>query len=76
MPMAAYVTDPAKSKAYLAATAEYKFKHHITGLVRRCPECGGELPKRKRFCAECSKKHRRSRVRQAVQRFRQSDVIS
>jgi hypothetical protein len=59
LPMAAMVSDPAKSKSYLDAVANYRFQHHISGLSRRCPECGGPLPTRKRFCAGCTSKHRK-----------------
>ena len=76
MPMASYMSDPAKSKAYLDAVAEYKFRHHITGLSRRCPECGGPLPTRKRFCAGCTSKHRRKSTRDAMNRIRGLAVSS
>ena len=76
LPMAAMVSDPAKSKAYLDAVADYKFVHHISGLSRRCPECGGPLPTRKRFCAGCTANHRRKSTRDAVRRFRGVAVSS
>ena len=76
MPMAAIVSDPAKSKSYLEAVAEYKFQHHISGLSRRCPECGGPLPARKRFCADCTSRHRKKTIRNAVRKFRDQPVIS
>src|SRR5450759_2023120 len=70
MPRAGIGSDPAKSKSYLDAVAEYKFQHHITGLTRRCPECRGPLPARKRFCADCTSKHRRKSTRDAMNRIR------
>ena len=76
MPMAGIVSDPAKSKSYLEAVAEYKFQHHITGLSRRCPECSGPLPTRKRFCAGCTSKHRRKSTRDAMNRIRGLAVSS
>jgi len=76
LPMAAYVSNPAKSKAYLDVVAAYKFQHHIAGLSRRCPECGGPLPTRKRFCAGCTGNHRRKSTRDAVRRFRDVAVSS
>jgi hypothetical protein len=76
LPMAAMVSDPEKSKSYLDAAANYKFKHHISGLSRRCPECGGPLPTRKRFCAGCTSQHRQKSNRDAVRRFRDVAVSS
>ena len=74
--MAAMVSDPVKSKSYMDAVAGYRFQHHIIGLSRRCPECGGPLPTRKRFCSGCTSKHRRKSTRDAVSRFRGVAVSS
>ena len=76
MPMAAMVTEPDKSKAYLNCVADYKFQHHIRGLFKRCPDCGGALPARRRFCPDCTQKHRRKSNRDAVRRFRDQAVSS
>ena len=76
MPMASYVSNPAKSKSYLEAVADYKFQHHISGLSRRCPECSGPLPAHKRFCADCTSKHRRKSTRDAMNRIRGLAVSS
>ena len=76
MPMAEMVSDPAKSKSYMDAVAGYKLKHHISGLSRRCPECGGSLPTRKRFCAGCTVNHRRKSTRDAMNRIRGLAVSS
>jgi len=72
LPMAVYTTDPDKSKAYLDAVADYKSQHNIAGAQRRCPECGEPLPARRRFCADCTSKHRRKSTRDAVRRIRGS----
>lgn len=70
LPMAAMVSDPARAKAYLAAAADYKFQHHISGHARRCPDCGGPLPARKKFCADCAAKRRRNTFRESQSRIR------
>lgn len=76
MPMADMATDPAKSKAFMGAADEYKFQHHISGLSRRCPECGGPVPARKRYCADCTSKRRRRTFRDAQSRIRGLGVNS
>jgi hypothetical protein len=75
-PLADMVSEPTKSKSYLAAVAGYKFQHHITGFYRRCPECGVPLQARKRFCTDCTAKRRRNTFREAQRRNRDMAVNS
>ena len=39
---------------------------------RRCPECGAELPPRRRLCKKCAQKHRRDSYRKKRQKERMS----
>lgn len=70
MPMAAMVSDPAKSKSYMDAADSYRILHRLSGVTRQCPDCGRPLPYRRRLCADCTRKHRRESTRNAVQRNR------
>ena len=76
LPFAGMVSEPARSKAYLEAAAEYRFRHHLGGIARRCPDCGGPLPARRRFCADCTAKHRRGSYREYKSRIRGLPVHS
>jgi hypothetical protein len=69
-PLAEMVEDPAKSKAYIAAVADYRFTHHIKGMSRKCPDCGEPIGKRRRICPNCALKRRKKTYRDAQSRKR------
>ena len=75
MPMAAMVSDPAKSKSYMSAAENYRYLHKIQGgatIIRVCPGCDGELLPRKRFCPSCVVKRRKSTWRKSQNAKRQN----
>lgn len=58
-PMADMVTDPARSKAITEAVSLYRSERGLNmARFRKCPDCGGPIPKSKQVCPVCSRKRR------------------
>jgi hypothetical protein len=57
--VAEMATEPRRSGALLEASYIYRMAHGRQVVTRACPACGGQLPKRHRFCPDCSLKKRK-----------------
>ncbi len=58
-----------KCTAKLAELAKYRKR--ALGATRRCPECGGDMPVRRRYCDVCRERRKRSLATLASRRYRQ-----
>lgn len=72
-PMADMVKEPHRAKAIQEAVASYRAHHVVANAsARRCPDCGGVLPKFRQLCSTCAHKRRKATYRQSQYRRRKS----
>ena len=74
-PMAGMVTDPRRAAEIQSAVREYR-KQTRQGeqITRECPDCGGPVLWRKRYCPACAGKRRKATYREHKRATRQNGV--
>lgn len=74
-PMASMVTDTRRAVEIQAALQEYrKQTRQREPIARKCPDCGGAVLWRKRFCPVCAGKRRKATYREHKRATRQNGV--
>lgn len=70
-PLADWTSDPRLAASRQAAVAEYRrLTKQGQDLTRQCPDCGGPMKKRRRYCQECAAHRRKATFRISQSRTR------
>lgn len=71
VPLADWTSDPRLAASRQAAVAEYRrLTKQGQDLTRQCPDCGGPMKKRRRYCQECAAHRRKATFRASQTRIR------
>ena len=74
-PLAGMVRDPRRAMAIQQAVHAYRMAHvGATGTARKCPDCGGAITRRKRYCVNCAKQRRKATYRDHKHATRRTSV--
>jgi len=66
----------ARRRYWQALGPDHAFHIETPAAIRRCPDCGGPLAVRQRYCLKCSRRRRLESNRKAIKKKRQTRMMS